>query len=126
MAEAQQVEKAARAERGSNLMMGIGNTLIEASNVAGSFESNSTSSGKVFIPDSGSSTQSRNSSAKNGKYINYGNYRSLDNAYDKWESRLIHMKTYPEKYTEQEFEEVPSIQRKMKDIRKKNYGNGWD
>lgn len=32
---------------------------------------------------------------------------------------FIHMKTYPEKYTEQEFEGIPSIQRKMKDIRKK-------
>lgn len=58
------------------------------------------------------------------KQIDFVGYKTLDRAYSGYEDYLVKMHTYPEKFERRDFEEVPSIQRKMREIREriKKYG----
>lgn len=53
------------------------------------------------------------------KQIDFAGYRMLDRAYSGYEDQLVKMRVYPEKFEKRDFEEIPSIQRKMREIRER-------
>lgn len=57
--------------------------------------------------------------AKKAKQVDHVAIKNLDRAYSGWDDQLINMQLYPERYSKQDFDDVPSIQRKMRDIREK-------
>ncbi|MDO4164908.1 MAG: hypothetical protein Q4D56_11100, partial [Bacteroides sp.] len=91
-----------------------GNVVLNGDTSGSSSYSSSSSYGS-----SGSSSSSRKESNVQSRNRLTGNYSALSRSYSNWESRLIKMANYPEKYSKQDFNEVPSIQRKMKEIREK-------
>lgn len=45
--------------------------------------------------------------------------KNLDRAYSGYDDQLVNMQVYPERYSKHDFDNVPSIQRKMREIREK-------
>lgn len=101
---------------------------VEVSNQIQAMRSNGSSNGNIIQSNNGSSASSNSSGNKNSqdgtsnnksKISDCGsNWRSDSRVYSDYESQLIKMRTYPEKYTNYT-SDYTDIQSKMKQIRQK-------
>ena len=93
-------------EMGNQLEMSASENTDESKNVSSSGTQTSANNGSV-------------SSTSKSKKGDFNNYKSLDRSYESYDSQLANMQSFPERYSKQDFNNVPNIQKKMRDIRTK-------
>lgn len=81
--------------------------------------SNTSNNQDIATTNSSSKKKTQQAPVKKPKQVDYVSFKKLDRAYDGWDDHLLNMQVYPEKYSKRDFEDVPDVQKKMRDIREK-------
>lgn len=107
---------------GWDIAFGFLNSVAKVTNTVGEIKAGGSTSSTTNSFSSGNcniSSKNISKNTKNNKRSMSSNYTSLDRTYSNWESRLIDMHNNPNKYSQQDFSDIPAIQNKMKVIREK-------
>lgn len=111
-------------ETGWDILFGL---LNSTANIVESVQNNKNSNHSVssnsFSDETSSHPQKRAIRDNNNAYMTNGNYRIDSRTYSNWESELIKMNAYPEKYNNI-CSESKVIQQKMKTLRERIISNG--